>query len=405
MTNSTDKTARPAGRRPAAQTQAAPAARRQAAVPARPGPGAVTAPPQAAKAAPKSAAPKKSTPKKKKGLPLIEIIVLVLLIKIGAGAYYILKSPDEGAAEGAPAAVSALKALPNKVFALIGLNSGEGGSDPSAKNPSMEDYIAAAASAVSPSVAQASTPAASLAAAAPASAVAQNAIAAGALMVVGAQSASGDVARTGSPPTPPTSIPLPPGGDDLLSPAAQLPPSPLPTLNVPQTDGGTAASGLAGENVPAPAQLRSREQELAQKEAMLASKEEALKTLELELNRRLEAMETTRADIQTMTQRNEAILAEQKALREQQKKDDEMLRDARIEHLVIAYKGMKAEQAGNLINSMEDDVAVAILSAMPGRNAGLILANVIPEKAARLTKAISEKRIDPNLLLADTPTE
>ncbi len=114
-------------------------------------------------------------------------------------------------------------------------------------------------------------------------------------------------------------------------------------------------------------------------------------------------METSRSEIQTMTQRNEAILAEQKALREQQQKDDETQRDARIEHLVIAYKGMKAEQAGSLINSMEDDVAVDILSAMPGRNAGLILANVNPEKAARLTKAISEKRIDPNLLLADAP--
>ena len=44
------------------------------------------------------------------------------------------------------------------------------------------------------------------------------------------------------------------------------------------------------------------------------------------------------------------------------------------------------------MNNLEDDVAVEILSAMPGRNAGQILANVNPEKAARLTKAISERK-------------
>jgi flagellar motility protein MotE (MotC chaperone) len=36
---------------------------------------------------------------------------------------------------------------------------------------------------------------------------------------------------------------------------------------------------------------------------------------------------------------------------------------------------------------------------MPGRNAGLILGMVAPEKAARLVKAISEQRIDPRVLL------
>lgn len=358
--------------------------------------------PANAKVAPKPASgPKKAAQKKKRGLPLIEIIVFILLVKIGAGAYYILKTPD-GGTSGATA-ISTLSTLPDKVFLLMGLGSQDAPEEANSAKATVGEYIAAAAEAVSPSAAHAATPAATAISTAPAAAVTQNAMASGAFMVLGAQAASGSAADTGIPPMPQSSIPLPPGSDDLLTPAAQLPPTPLPSLGTQATEGSPA--GLSGENVPAPAQLRSREQELAQKEAALASKEEALSTLEGELNRRLDAMETSRAEIQTMTQRNEAILAEQKALREQQQKEDATQRDARIEHLVTAYKGMKAEQAGMLINSMEDDVAVEILSAMPGRNAGLILAMVNPEKAARLTKAISEKRIDPNLLLADAPQD
>lgn len=371
-------------RRPAAKTLAAPAASRPT--------GAKASKMANGKTTQKTAAPQK-TPAKRRSLPLIEIIVLILLLKIGAGAYYVLKSPTESV-ENATAAVSAIKNLPDKVFALVGLGAAPSGDPEASKTPAatMSDYIAAAADAVSPAAAHAVP--------VQAAAVSQNAIAAGAFMVLGSQAASGDVARTGTP-----SIPLPPGSDDLLIPAAQLPPPPLPSVGNNQPAGGQGSAGLSGENVPSPAGLRSREQELAQKEAVLSSKEEALTTLEGELNRRLSAMETSRSEIESMTQRNEEILAEQKALREQQQQEDQTQRDARIEHLVIAYKGMKAEQAGALINSMEDDVAVAILSAMPGRNAGLILANVNPEKAARLTKAISERRIDPNLLTADAPAE
>ncbi|MDR1677836.1 MAG: hypothetical protein LBS44_05525, partial [Deltaproteobacteria bacterium] len=73
------------------------------------------------------------------------------------------------------------------------------------------------------------------------------------------------------------------------------------------------------------------------------------------------------------------------------------------QHLVTAFKGMKPEQAGVLISSMDDTVAVSILSAMPGSNAGKILAMVNPEKAARLVKSISEQRIDPKALLEASP--
>lgn len=349
-----------------------------------------------AAAAPKSAANTSAKAGKKRGWPIIELVLFLLVVKIAAGAYYILWSPKEDRMTQPAASVadSASTAVARAVAPQV-----ETVANAPAKEPRpasvVDGYLAAAAEAVSPAVAQAAAPIA----VAPASSV--SAVSAGAFMVLG-QSASPEAAAQST-----ATIPLPPGGDDLLTPAAQLPAT---------SQGATGSSRPAANNqgvAPLPPDqsagtsqsVRAREQELARKEAMLATKEEALSSLESELNRQLAATEASRGEMEAMVRRNEAILTEMKALREQQKSEDELQKDARIEHLVIAYKGMKPEQAGNLVNSLDDDVAVSILSAMPGRNAGLILAYVNPDKAARLTKAISEKRIDPNLLLADQPDQ
>lgn len=164
-------------------------------------------------------------------------------------------------------------------------------------------------------------------------------------------------------------IPLPPGSD-LLAPAAAFPP--------PSAD------------------IQQRERALALKEAELASREEALKALDADLRRRHAASENFRGKL-------EAALAELEALRKMQRRDDEINRGANIRHLAAAYGAMKPEQAGALVNNLDEEVAAAIFSAMSGRKAGLILANVMPEKAARLTKAISEGRAAPLDLLGGSP--
>jgi flagellar motility protein MotE (MotC chaperone) len=146
-------------------------------------------------------------------------------------------------------------------------------------------------------------------------------------------------------------------------------------------------------------ELARREFEITRRENQLDTREQAIKNLETDINIRIQTAEKAKVDVSELISRNQAILDEQKALLEEQKKQDDALKDARIEHLVAAFKGMKPEQAGPLIDNMDDSVAVAILSAMPGSNAGKILASVTPDKAARLVKSISEQRIDPKVLL------
>lgn len=130
------------------------------------------------------------------------------------------------------------------------------------------------------------------------------------------------------------------------------------------------------------AELLEWERKLRAREDRIKTREKALDSLEKEIQERMGGIEKTRKQLADLVERNEALVQEQKDLQQ-----------GRIEHLVSAYKGMRPEAAGTLVNNLEDDVAVAILSAMPGRSAGQILANVDPVKAARLTKAISERKM------------
>jgi flagellar motility protein MotE (MotC chaperone) len=202
-------------------------------------------------------------------------------------------------------------------------------------------------------------------------------------------------------------IPLPPDAEGLRRPQSPLlPPAPLEAQSQGQSSPssqqnaqGTPPSAPQTSTGATADELARREFDLNRREVQLNAREAALKELEGSVNERIRTAELKEKDINELILRNDAILAEQKAQREEQQKADDMLKSARVEHLVAAFKSMKPEQAALLINSMEDGVAVALLTAMPGRNAGLVLGMVAPEKAARLVKAISEQRIDPRVLL------
>jgi flagellar motility protein MotE (MotC chaperone) len=209
-----------------------------------------------------------------------------------------------------------------------------------------------------------------------------------------AQSAGAQNSRASNPGPQTPAIPLPPGDENLRRPQTVPAPPPRPTgPTSPLPPPPNAATPQAAEE-----QAR-RSFELNRRETELSAREQAIKELEADLNARLAAAEKSKAELKDLVSRNEAILEEQKAVQEQRKVEEEALKDARVEHLVLAFKGMKPEQAGQLVNSLDDAVAVSILSAMPGSQAGKILAMVQPEKAARLIKSISESRLDPKTIL------
>ena len=188
----------------------------------------------------------------------------------------------------------------------------------------------------------------------------------------------------------------PSSGISLLEPPpamAQEAASPAETSS-PNTGAQTGSTGGASTNQMLGV-FQARETALNQREERLAEREKALGLLEQDLNDRLKEIDVKRQQLDELVKQQEKLNQEQK-----------IQKNARIEHLVDAYKAMRPEQAGVLISSLDDDVAVQILAAMPGRNAGQILAAADPAKAARLTKAISILRNGqpPARKRPDTPT-
>ncbi|MDR1577577.1 MAG: hypothetical protein LBT86_05030 [Deltaproteobacteria bacterium] len=231
-----------------------------------------------------------------------------------------------------------------------------------------------------------------------------NALSAGAAMFLNSQVASLPIVSQAATSVAQNAIPLPPGGEDLRRPQRAPTPPLAPASPPPQTSASPTAPPLppSGPTSPQTAEEQSRRSfELTRRETQLNAREQAIKELEADLNVRIAAAERSKTELKDLVTRNEAILEEQKALSIKQKNEEDALKDARLEHLVLAFKGMKPDQAGQLINSMDDMVAVSILSSMPGSNAGKILAMVQPEKAARLIKSISERRIDPKTILEE----
>lgn len=111
---------------------------------------------------------------------------------------------------------------------------------------------------------------------------------------------------------------------------------------------------------------------LKAKEDELARKERSLRTLEQNLDKKL-------AELNDLEKRLKKMIS-----------DADVLKDKKIKHLVGVYTAMKAKQAAQVIESLDTDLAVKILSGMRGRSAGAILGFVKPKKAAKLSEELTK---------------
>jgi len=103
----------------------------------------------------------------------------------------------------------------------------------------------------------------------------------------------------------------------------------------------------------------------------LNQKEASLRALEEQLDRKLQELKTLQAQVQAMLDKAD------------------VLKDEKIRHLVDVYSNMKPQQAGQTLESLDEAIAVKILAGMTGRKAGEILSTVRPDKAAKLSEALT----------------
>lgn len=94
----------------------------------------------------------------------------------------------------------------------------------------------------------------------------------------------------------------------------------------------------------------ARRQQLAEKEAALSAKEQELKKLSAKLEAQLKALEESRKKL------DDSLKAQSEA---QKKKQDE-----KLQKMVKLFKTMRSEQAGKMIDSLKEDLALSLLSRM-----------------------------------------
>ncbi|WP_457571802.1 MotE family protein [Desulfovulcanus sp.] len=121
-----------------------------------------------------------------------------------------------------------------------------------------------------------------------------------------------------------------------------------------------------------PVNISAELKRLKDKEKELAQKEQSLKLLEKELNARLEQLQKIEASLKKMLE------------------EANVLKDKKIRHLVDMYANMKPKQAAQVLSTVDEDLAVKILSGMRGRKAGEILSYVEAKKAAKLSEKLTQ---------------
>ncbi len=114
---------------------------------------------------------------------------------------------------------------------------------------------------------------------------------------------------------------------------------------------------------------------LKAREEQLAAKERTLRELEAQLGVQLVEIEKRNTQLRQ-------LLNEVKAVK-----------DERLQKLIKAYSNMKAKSAAAVLETMNPDLAVRILSGLGGRQAGEIMGFIETRKAAQLSEALTNLRI------------
>lgn len=166
----------------------------------------------------------------------------------------------------------------------------------------------------------------------------------------------------------------PPSGTPVAEKTKAASSAPAPSPASSSASGDKAAQAAPAPQTPlagSPSDAPSAEA-LRRKQDELARKEIALKSMEQDLNERLEKLQTIEKQIKSMLEQADAM------------------RDQKLKHLIEAYANMKPKQAADVIATLDEDVAVRILSGMKGKMAGEILNFVEPKKAAKLSVALTK---------------
>ena len=155
--------------------------------------------------------------------------------------------------------------------------------------------------------------------------------------------------------------------------------------NLPSAPATLTTTAAYAEEKPQPEKSAKEGPEKAQDNMtreLLKNKQQELSRREEELSRLQNTLDKKLANLQTLEKRLQSMIT---------KAQD--IKDKKMNHLVDVYSNMKAKQAAQVLETLDEKISVKILAGMRGRKAGEILTFVRPDKAARLSEALTNMQL------------
>ena len=123
--------------------------------------------------------------------------------------------------------------------------------------------------------------------------------------------------------------------------------------------------------------IENKNRELKKREEELGLKEVRLKALEAKVRKDLKKIEQSLAESK-----------EQMGIKDEKTKEN-------IEALIKVYSSMKPEEAANLVEAIDEDLALKIVSGMKSKIAGQVLSKLDVKVAKRISEKLAGKRKKP----------
>jgi flagellar motility protein MotE (MotC chaperone) len=124
-----------------------------------------------------------------------------------------------------------------------------------------------------------------------------------------------------------------------------------------------------------------RKAELQEQEEAIENRKAELIAIQEDITRKISELSKLREEIR-------AEIHEKKSLEEQEISRKEAFEEQKMKHLIKAYSSMKPQVAASLIEKLEIDFAVELLSRMKGDVVGNILSFVDIAKAAKISEGL-----------------
>lgn len=119
-------------------------------------------------------------------------------------------------------------------------------------------------------------------------------------------------------------------------------------------------------------------QELGKRKEELDRREQAIHEMEAKIDQRVKDLAALESSIKTMLDQAQ------------------QMKDEKLKHLIDVYTNMKPKQAGEVLETLDENIAVKILAGMKGRQAGEVLTGVSAKKAARLSEMLTRFQLPPD---------